>query len=186
LKLLALTFVRPGTIQKARWCDFDLNRARWVIPFATLKMAHLRSAIGEAEEDFVVPLSRQAVALLHDLHKITGHREHMFPASGASSGRTISENTMNLALYAMGYRGSHCAHGFRASASTILNRQRNKDGRRKFDPLLIEFQLDHKDRTVRAVYDRDDCMPERIELMQFWGDKIDAMRGDNIVPMMRA
>jgi hypothetical protein len=76
-------------------------------------MAHLRSAIGEAEEDFVVPLSRQAVALLHDLHKITGHREHLFPASGASSGRTISENTMNLALYAMGYRGIHCAHGFR-------------------------------------------------------------------------
>jgi hypothetical protein len=66
------------------------------------------------------------------------------------------------------------------SASTILNRQRNKDSR------LIEFQLDHKDRTVRAVYDRDDCMPERIELMQFWADKIDAMRGDNIVPMMRA
>ena len=66
------------------------------------------------------------------------------------------------------------------SASTILNRQRNKDSR------LIEFQLDHKDRTVRAVYDRDDCMPERIELMQFWADKIDAMRGDNVVSMMRA
>jgi integrase len=184
LKLLALTFVRPGTVQKARWQDFDLNRARWVIPFATLKMAHLRTAIGEAEEDFVVPLSRQAVGLLRDLHQITGHKEHLFPSERGN--RTISESTMTLALYAMGYRGTHCAHGFRASASTILNRQRNKDGRRKFDPLLIEFQLDHKDRTVRAVYDRDDCMPERIELMQFWADKIDAMRGDNVVPMMRA
>jgi integrase len=184
LKLLALTFVRPGTVQKARWQDIDLNSARWVVPFATLKTAHLRTAIGEAEDDFVVPLSRQAVALLRDLHQITGHKEHLFPSERGS--RTISENTMNLALYAMGYRGTHCGHGFRSSASTILNRQRNKDGRRRFDPLLIEFQLDHKDRTVRAVYDRDDCMPERVELMQFWADKIDALRGDNIVPMMRA
>ena len=184
LRLLALTFVRPGTVQKARWQDIDLNRARWVIPFATLKMAHLRTAIGEASEEFVVPLSRQAVTLLRDLHKITGHREHVFPSE--KDNRTISESTMNVALYAMGYRGTHCAHGFRASASTILNRQRDKDGRRRFDPLMIELQLDHKDRTVRAVYDRDDCMPERIALMQFWADKCDAMRGDNVVPMMRA
>jgi integrase len=184
LRLLALTFVRPGTVQKARWQDIDLNRSRWVIPFASLKMAHLRSAIGEASEDFVVPLSRQAVALLRDLHKITGHREHLFP--GEKGNRTISESTMTVALHAMGYRGTHCGHGFRASASTILNRQRTKDDRRRFDPLMIELQLDHKDRTVRAVYDRDDCMPERIELMQFWADRIDAMRGDNVVPMMRA
>jgi hypothetical protein len=84
---------------------------------------------------------------------------------------------LNNALQALGYKGIHCAHGFRASASTILNRQRTKAKRRRFETALIEIQQDRLDASTRAIYDRDDLMPERIELMQFWGDKIDELRG---------
>lgn len=173
LKLLALTFVRPDLVAKAEWKHFNLKKALWVIPFETLKMEWLRSETGEATEDFVVPLSRQAVALLRELFEITGKSRYLFPGCGDAA--TMSENTINFALHSLGYKGIHCAHGFRSSASTILNRQRI-DGRRRFERTLIEFQLDHQDKTVRAIYDRDDCIPERIELMQYWADKIDALR----------
>jgi len=185
LQLLTLTFVRPGTVQAAEWEHFDLDDTRqWVIPFARLKMAHQR----EVEEDFVVPLSRQALKLLRELREITGKGRYLFPGN-IRGGETIGENTLNGALWVLGFKGIHCAHGFRSSGSTILNRQR-VDGRRRFERLLVEFQLDHQDATVRAIYDRDDCMPERVELMQVWADLCDDMRDMEdsvVVPMtMRA
>lgn len=178
LKLLALTFVRPDTMAKAEWSQFDMKKARWTIPFGALKMEWLRSETGEPMEDFVVPLSRQAVALLRDLHEITGKGRYLFPALGVgrNPGEVMSENTLNYALHSLGYKGLHCAHGFRSSASTILNRQRLPDGRRMFDRSLVELQLDHQDGSTRAIYDRDDALPERIELMQYWGDLIDTLR----------
>lgn len=173
LKLLTLVFVRPDTMAKAKWEHFDLEKARWVIPFHALKMEWLRIEKDEAPDDYVVPLSRQAVALLKRLHKITGESRYLFPGCGEAE--VMSENTMNFALHSMGYKGIHCAHGFRSSASTILNRQRNKEGRRRFDTALVEIQQDRLDSSTRAIYDRDDMMPERIELMQFWADKVDEL-----------
>jgi integrase len=126
LKLLALTFVRPDTMAKAEWRHFDLNRARWVIPFEKLKMEWLRTEKGESPEDFVVPLSRQAIALLRELRELTGKSRYLFP--GCGDAEVMSENTLNYALQAVGYKGLHCVHCFRASASTILNRQRTRRG----------------------------------------------------------
>jgi integrase len=143
--------------------------------FEGLKMATERSEAGKSEDDYVIPLSRQAVALLRELHKITGDDEYLFPGRG--DGRTISENTLNYALHGLGYKGIHCAHGFRSSASTMLNRER-VNGRRRFERELIEMQQDRLDASTRAVYDRDDRLPERVDLMQFWADKIDALRDD--------
>ena len=177
LQLLTLTFVRPGTLQRAEWEHFNLDTRLWTIPFDQLKMAHRR----EDEENFVVPLSRQALALLRELHKITGEGRYLFPGN-IRGGETIGENTLNYALWALDYKGIHCAHGFRSSASTILNRQR-VDGRRRFERSLIEFQLDHMDASVRAIYDRDDQLPERVELMQVWADLCDSMRDATVVPM---
>jgi integrase len=182
LKLLAYTFVRPDTVAKAEWARFDFNRARWVIPFEALKMEWLRAETGEAMEDFVVPLSKQVIAMLRELHEITGKGRYLFP--GCGDAEVMSENTLNNALHALGYKAIHCAHGFRSSASTILNRQR-VNGRRRFERELVEIQLDHLDSSTRAVYDRDDCMPERIELMQFWADKVDELR-DGGKPKLRA
>jgi len=169
LKLLAKTFVHPDTMAKAEWKHFDLGKARRVIPFEELKMEWLRTETGEATEDFVVPLARQAVDLLRELHQITGQGRYLFPALGVgrNPGEVMSENTLNSALHALGYKGVHCAHGFRSGASTILNRQRDKDGRRMFERSLVELQLDHQDGSTRAIHDRDDALPERIELMQF-------------------
>jgi hypothetical protein len=89
----------------------------------------------------------------------------------------ISENTLNYALHGLGYKGIHCAHGFRSSASTMHNRDR-VNGRRRFERELIEMQQDRLDASTRAVYDRDDRLPERVEFMQFWADKMDALRDD--------
>lgn len=170
LKLLSLTFVRPGMVQSAEWKHFNLKTGLWTIPFDQLKMAYQR----DVEDDFVVPLSRQALKLLWELRQITGDGRYLLPGN-VRGGAHIGENTLNYALWALGYKGIHCAHGFRSSASTILNRQR-LDGRRRFERSLIEFQLDHQDASVRAIYDRDDCLPERVELMQYWADMCDAMR----------
>lgn len=178
LSLLALTFVRPGTVQRAEWKDFDLKSVVWTIPFAQLKMASQRKKASNAERDHIVPLSRQALALLRELHALTGESRFLFP--GRQADRTMSENTLNVALIALGYKDVHCAHGFRSSASTILNRER-VSGRRRFEQSLIEFQLDHQDQSTRAIYDRDDCLPERVELMQFWADKIDELRDEGKV-----
>jgi integrase len=150
-----------------------LEEARWVIPFNRLKMAAQRAKAGKSEDDYVVPLSRQAVGLLRELHTITGGGEYLFPGRGRS--RTISENTLNYALHGLGYKGIHCAHGFRSTSSTLLNRERI-NGRRRFERELIEMQQDRLDASTRAVYDRDDRLPERIELMQFWADIVDRLR----------
>jgi hypothetical protein len=111
--------------------------------------------------------------MLRELHTVTGDGEYLFP--GGRKGRTISENTLNYALHGLGYKGTHCAHGFRSSASTMLNRER-VSGRRRFERELIEMQQDRLDASTRAVYDRDDRLPERIELMQFWADQLDTWR----------
>jgi integrase len=182
LKLLALTFVRPGDVQRARWENFDLDAGLWSIPFAELKMRTHRKAADVTQDDYIVPLSRQAVALLRAIHAITGHSQFVFP--GRQRARSISENTLNDALRAMGYTAVHCAHGFRSTASTLLNRERVA-GRRRFEQSLIEIQLNHLDSSTRAIYDRDDCMPERIALMQFWADRIDEYRDGAKVVRLR-
>ncbi len=136
LRLLALTFVRSDMIAKAEWKQFNLTKALWVIPFKTLKMEWLRSETGEAMDDFVVPLSPQAVALLRELEQITGKDRYLFPGTGDAE--AMSESTLNFALHSLGFRSVHCAHGFRSSASTILNRER-VDGRRKFERTLYRI-----------------------------------------------
>jgi integrase len=113
LRLLPLTFVRPGELRLAEWREFDLEGAEWRIPAARMKTGELH----------VVPLSTQAVALLRNLHELTGDGPLVFP-SIRSADRAISDNTINAALRRMGFPGDEmCAHGFRTMASTCLNEQ---------------------------------------------------------------
>ena len=106
LKLAPMVFVRPGELRAMEWSEVDLENAIWSIPGHRMKMA----------SDHIVPLSTQAVALLQDLHLVTGERQLAFP-SLKGEGRPLSENTINAALTALGYDGTrHRAHGFRASA----------------------------------------------------------------------
>src|SRR5690606_19100968 len=113
LKLAPLTFVRPGELRAAEWSEFDPNGAIWRIPGSRLKMG----------EQHIVPLSRQAVAILRELEVITGDGKFVFPSLRTPT-RCMSDNTVNAALRRLGYsKEEMTGHGFRAMASTCLNEQ---------------------------------------------------------------
>jgi len=161
LKLAPLVFVRPGELRKAEWTEFDLDGAEWRIPGSKMKMG----------VDHIVPLSSQALAILRNVHAITGHDRYVFP-SLRSDQRPMSENTLNAALRGMGYsKDIHPAHGFRAMARTILDEVLGE----RVDH--IEHQLAHtvKDPNGRA-YNRTAHLPARRKMMQRWADYLDKLR----------
>jgi integrase len=160
LKLLPLTFVRPGELRLAEWSEFNLKAAEWRIPAVRMKMRELH----------VVPLSTQALALLKDLHVLTGSGRLVFP-SLRSKERAISDNTLNAALRRLGFSGDEMvAHGFRSMASTCLNEQ-------GWHPDLIELQLAHAERNEsRGAYNRAQRLPERRKMMQAWADYLEGLR----------
>ncbi|HTV32021.1 MAG TPA: integrase arm-type DNA-binding domain-containing protein [Methylocella sp.] len=162
LELLALTFVRPGELRSALWAEFDLDVAAWSIPAAKMKMRRPHK----------VPLSRQAIATLKELHALTGRGAFLLP-SVRSASRSMSENTLNAALRRMGFtKDEMTSHGFRAAASSILNESGlwNSDA--------IEAQLAHADAdSIRRAYARAEYWDERVRMMSWWADKIDEMRG---------
>ena len=161
LKLSALLFVRPGELRKAEWAEIDFDAAVWRIRAERMK--------GRVEH--VVPLSRQAVALLREVQGLTGDGRFVFP-SIRTPARPMSENTVNGALRRLGYTNDEMtAHGFRAMASTLLN----ESGKWSSD--AIERALAHKDKDiVRAAYHRGTHWAERVEMAQWWSDHLDTLR----------
>jgi integrase len=156
LKLLLITFVRTIELRGAKWEEIDFEKCEWRIPAERMKMRELH----------LVPLSRQAIAILNELKKITGNFEYIFPHINNPK-RCMSENTLIYAIYRLGYHSRTTAHGFRATASTILN----ENG---FHPDVIERQLAHTERNkVRASYNHAQYLPERCKMMQWWADYID-------------
>ncbi len=164
LKLAPLFFVRPTELRAAEWSEFDLSgeHPEWRIPASRMKM----------DEEHIVPLANQAIAILRDLEPITGDGRYVFPSLRGA--RPLSENTVNFALRSMGYSGDQITgHGFRAMASTCLNEQ-------GFPPDVIELQLAHAERNeVRAAYNRAKRIPERRAMMQSWADYLDKLRLGN-------
>lgn len=165
LRLAPLFFVRPGELRKAEWAEFDLDGAEWRIPAERMK----------ARVQHIVPLSTQAIAVLHELHGLTGEKTYVFPGV-RTSGRPMSENTVNAALRRLGYsRDEMTGHGFRSMASTLLNEQGwHRDA--------IERQLAHAERNnVRAAYNFAEHLPERRRMMQAWADYLDKLARDGMV-----
>ena len=120
----------------------------------------------KANAPHVVPLSRQAIGVLQELKKLSGSREYVFPNEHKPS-TFMSENTMLYALYRMGYHSRATGHGFRSTASTILNEE-------GFRSDVIERQLAHTEKNhVRAAYNHAQYLPERREMMQWWADYLD-------------
>lgn len=161
LKLAPLVFVRPGELRTAEWEEFNLRSAEWKIPGVRMKM----------KSDHIVPLSTQAIDILTRLQPITGHGRYVFPSIRTGE-RPMSENTLNAALRGMGYSAEvHTAHGFRATARTILDEVLGE----RID--LIEHQLAHavKDANGRA-YNRTAHLQARREMMQRWSDYLDGLR----------
>ena len=161
LKLMAILYPRPGELRQARWDEFDLAGETWTIPAARMKLRQVH----------VKALPRQAIEILKQLNKITGPQGYVFPAVGRSA-RPMSENTLNAALRRMGVLADeHSSHGFRATASTLLNASN------QFSPDAIERSLAHQDRdAVRRAYARGDAMTERRQMAQWWADELDSLK----------
>jgi integrase len=169
MQLAPHVFVRPGELRHAEWNEFDLEGALWTIPASKTKM----------RKDHLVPLSRQSIAILEDLHALTGPDGYVFP-SIRSRKRPMSDNTINAGLRRLGYSTDEMtAHGFRAMASTLLN----ESG--KWHPDAIERALAHGDSDrIRAAYHRGAHWKERVAMAQWWSDHLDRLRkGAEIVPI---
>ena len=152
-------FQRPGEIRMMRWADLDLDKAIWTIPASNTKM----------RREHRVPLSRQAVAIIRSMEDVSAYSEWVFPSFNPK--KPISENAVTGALNRLGYAGKMTAHGFRSTASSILN----ESGR--WNPDAIERALAHQDKNaVRAVYNRTAYWNERVEMMQWWSDKLDSIK----------
>ena len=156
LRFLLLTFVRTNELRAAQWTEIDWDKAEWRIPAERMKMKELH----------IVPLSRQTITVLRELEKHSGNRPYIFPNEHKPAA-FMSENTMLYALYRMGYHSRATGHGFRSTASTILNEH-------GFRADVIERQLAHNERNnVRAAYNHAQYLPERRQMMQWWADYLD-------------
>ena len=175
VQLSALLFQRPGEIRAMEWAEINWDQARWEIPAAKMKM----------RAPHIVPLSRQALELLEELHLLTGRGRYVFPSARGAS-RCLSENTVRIALRAMGYdKDTMTAHGFRAMARTIL------------DEVLgcrvdwIEHQLAHAVRDANGrAYNRTAHLEGRARMMQQWADYLDQLKtqasAGNVILMRKA
>lgn len=158
LRLLLLTFVRTRELRGAEWQEIDWGKAEWRIPAERMKMKDLH----------IVPLSMQSLAVLRELRKDSGKQQHLFP-NAQNPDKCMSENTMLFALYRMGYHSRATGHGFRSTASTILNEH-------GFRADVVERQLAHSEHNaVRAAYNHAQYLPERRQMMQWWADYLDGV-----------
>ena len=163
LMFMPLVFVRPGELRTARWEDIDLEKGEWRYIVSKTRAAHL------------VPLSRQAVAILSDLSRLTWKSEWVFPSM--RRGRPMNNAAVNRALRTMGYdtRTEVTGHGFRATARTLLAEEL------EFPPEVIEHQLAHAVPDVLGTaYNRTKYLKQRQEMMQAWADYLDKIKNVNV------
>ena len=165
MRLLPLVFTRPGELRMAEWDEFDVERAVWTIPAERMKR--------KQNGNHIVPLSKQALAIVIELQEVTGNMEGrrlLFPGARSLT-RPISDNSLNAGLRRLDVlKDEHVAHGFRHTASTLLNEQRG------YDPDLIEVQLHHADRSMRGKYNKAAYFDERRKMMQAWADYLDSLK----------
>ncbi|WP_241331679.1 tyrosine-type recombinase/integrase [Burkholderia cenocepacia] len=171
LKLAPMLFVRPGELRKAEWAQFDLDKGEW------------RYFVNKTKTDHLVPLAAQAVAILRELHALTGEGVYVFPGA-RDRNRPMSEAAINAALRRLGYdtRTEITGHGFRAMARTILHEELEEK------PEVIEHQLAHTvpDSLGRA-YNRTKFIKARRSMMQQWADYLDKLKaGAEIIPIAMA
>lgn len=175
IKILAMTFVRTIELRHAKWTEIDLEAGRWDIPADKMKRKRAHT----------VPLAPQVVDLFRLLKQINGHREYVFP-NRMRPNDCMSAGTINRALERMKFAGTgtigFTGHGFRATASTMLNEM-------GYRPDVIERQLAHAPSNgVRAAYNQADYMVERADMMKAWANIfMGFINGDsNVIPMRLA
>ena len=161
MRLSPHVLLRPGELRQAEWTDIDFDEAIWYIPAERMKMRRPHR----------VPLSRQVIAMLKELHEHTHWWKYLFPCLGKPR-KAMSENAVNQGLRKLGYTTDQMtAHGFRAMAATLLNEMG------EWNPDAIERQLAHVDTNqVRRAYARGEYWDERVVMMQRWSDYLDQLR----------
>jgi integrase len=169
LNIAPMVFLRPIEISRAEWTEINFELAEWRIPEEKMKMG----------KTHIIPLPTQAVAILRELHPLTGDGRYLFP-NIRSSTQHMAGNTLLAAIRSMGYLPNEMtAHGFRHMASTLLNEQ-------GFNADVIERQLAHKISGVRGVYNAAEYLPARKRIMQHWADYLDELAvGAKILPISR-
>jgi len=168
LRITPLLFQRPSEIRQMLWSDIDFESKEWRYLVTKTKIQH------------IVPLSDQAIKILEEVKQVTSTSVYVFPSS-RNDGRPMSDNAVRTALRTLGYTNDDmCPHGFRTTASTLLNEQ-------GWSPDAIERQLSHmpKDQ-VRAAYNRAQYLDERRRLMQSWANYLDQLKsGSNVIPFRK-
>jgi integrase len=166
LQLSPIVYQRPGNLRMMEWVELDLEAATWTIPSAKMKRKVKEKAEGE---DHVVPLPKQAVALLESIRPVTGVGRYVFPGE-RNHDRPMSDNAVRSALYALGFGEEQKPHAFRAVARTLLVDELG------LDPLMIEANLAHgaRDRLGRS-YNRTQYLKQRFEMVQQWADYLDKL-----------
>ncbi|CAE6864668.1 integrase arm-type DNA-binding domain-containing protein [Burkholderia sp. R-69980] len=168
LKLAPMLFARPGELRQAEWSQFDLDKAEW------------RYLVTKTKTEHLVPLATQAVAILQELHALTGRGRYVFPGARSAT-RPMSEAAINAALRRLGYdtRTEITGHGFRAMARTILHEEL------EHKPEVIEHQLAHAvPDNLGSAYNRTKFIRERRAMMQQWADYLDRLKaGAQVIPI---
>jgi integrase len=170
LRLAPMFFVRPGELRTAEWSHFDLDKAEW------------RYTVSKTKTEHLVPLATQAVAILRELHALTGHRRYVFP--GRDVKKPMSGAAINAALRRLGFdtKTEITGHGFRAMARTILHEQL------RFPSEVIEHQLAHKvSDSLGTAYNRTKFIDDRVTMMQKWADCLDGLKaGADVIKLESA
>ena len=167
MNLLPYVFVRSIDLRSMRWDDIDWDNNTWA--FSPTK--------GEGRDDMVshlvVPLATQVISRLRNIQSITGHKEYVFASMRGSSNAYISKATLVQIFHRLGYKDVQCAHGFRASAKTLLMEQSEL----RYSDIVTELQLGHRIKdTHGGAYNRLDEIDTRVQMMQDWADYIDELR----------
>jgi integrase len=178
LQLAPILFQRPGNLRTMRWANLNLDAGLWSIPSEDMKRTKAEKINGQAH---VVPLPSQAVAILHDLQNLTGGGEYVFPGLRDHKA-PMSEAGVSAALAAMGYKGRHTWHGYRATGRTILRQVL------KYPTDVIEAQLAHTGQiTHGGAYDRTTHIDERTSMLQVWADYLDKLaKGADVIELKAA
>ncbi len=163
LRLTPLLMLRPGELRRLEWAEIDFHDAVIRIPEEKMKKGR----------EHLVPLSRQAIAILKDIRPLTGQSRYVFPSERTLE-RPMSENTVNGALIRLGYKHEQTAHGFRAMSTSLLKEM-------GCNPDAVERQHAHVEKNaVRAAYNRGEYLDARREIMQKWADYLDRLRNDTL------
>ncbi len=178
LQLAPMLFQRPGNLRTMRWANLNLDAGLWAIPSEDMKRTKAEKINGQAH---VVPLPTQAVAILRDIQNLTGHGEYVFPGLRDHQA-PMSEAAVSAALAAMGYKGRHTWHGYRATGRTILRQVL------KYPVDVIEAQLAHTGQiTHGGAYDRTTHLDDRTTMLQVWADYLDKLtKGADVIQLRTA